>query len=131
MLWRGPALAAGGLTMLWVVLVALFQPAVDYSRSFAPMAREVRIRIADLADPRGCIEAHRLTAAHRAAFAFHGEMRFAPAAAGAECRLVLHRDSIRSELDNDPPAGDWQPVWEGRWPARPDEIWRLYRRSSG
>jgi 4-amino-4-deoxy-L-arabinose transferase-like glycosyltransferase len=39
MLWRGPALAGGGLTMLWVVLVALFQPAVDYSRSFAPLAR--------------------------------------------------------------------------------------------
>jgi 4-amino-4-deoxy-L-arabinose transferase-like glycosyltransferase len=131
MLWRGPALAGGGLTMLWVVLVALFQPAVDYSRSFAPLARELRLRVAQVADPPHCIEAHRLTPAHRTAFAFHGALRFAPEAAGVDCPLALQRDSLRSELDNDPPSGDWQLVWEGRWPARPDEVLRLYRRAQG
>ncbi|MFN3565598.1 MAG: glycosyltransferase [Burkholderiaceae bacterium] len=131
MLWRGPALAGGGVTMLWVVLVALFQPAVDYSRSFAPIAREVALRIAQVADPRHCVEAYRLTPAHRAAFAFHGGIRFAPESAGVECPLALQRDWLRSELDNDPPSGDWQPVWEGRWPARPDEVLRLYRRRQG
>lgn len=129
MLWRGPALAGGGLTMLWVVLVALFQPAVDYSRSFAPMARELRLSVAQIDNPHHCIEAHRLTPAHRAAFAFHGGVRFAPEAAGVDCPLALQRDSLRSELDNDPPSGDWQLVWEGRWPARPDEVLRLYRRA--
>lgn len=129
MLWRGAALAGGGLTMLWVVLVALFQPAVDYSRSFAPMARELRLYVAQIADPRHCIQAHRLTPAHRAAFAFHGGLRFAPEAAGVDCPLALQRDSLRSELDNDPPSGDWQLVWEGRWPARPDEVLQLYRRA--
>lgn len=129
MLWRGPALAGGGLTMLWVVLVALFQPAVDYSRSFAPMAREVQLRIAQVAGARNCVEAHRLTPAHRAAFAYHGGLRFAPEAAGVECPLALQRDSLRTELDNDLPSGDWQLVWEGRWPARPDEVLRLYRRA--
>jgi 4-amino-4-deoxy-L-arabinose transferase-like glycosyltransferase len=131
MLWRGPALAGGGLTMAWIVLVALFQPAVDYSRSFAPMAHELRLRVAQVADPRHCIEAHRLTPAHRAAFAFHGGLRFAPEAAGVDCPLALQRDSLRSELDNDPPSGDWQLVWEGRWPARPDEVLRLWRRAQG
>jgi hypothetical protein len=131
MLWRGPALAGGGLTMLWVVLIALFQPAVDYSRSLAPLAREVSSRIEQIDDARHCIQAHRLTPGHRAAFAFHGGLRFAPEAAGTDCPLALQRDSLRSELDNDPPSGDWQLVWERRWPARPDEVLRLYRRARG
>lgn len=131
MLWRGPALAAGGLTMLWVVLVALFQPAVDYSRSFAPMARELQLRIAQAAAAPDCVHAHRLTPAHRAAFAFHGGLRFAPEAAGVECPLALQRDSLRTELDNDLPSGQWQLLWEGRWPARPEEVLRLYRRVKG
>jgi 4-amino-4-deoxy-L-arabinose transferase-like glycosyltransferase len=129
MLWRGSALAGGGLTMLWVVLVALFQPAVDYSRSFAPMAREVALHIARIGNPGHCVEAHRLTPAHRAAFAFHGGLRFARPGGGADCPLALQRDSLRSELDNDPPTGDWELVWEGRWPARPDEVLRLFRRA--
>lgn len=131
MLWRGPALAGGGLTMLWIVLVTLFQPAVDYSRSFAPLAREAKIRVAEVASPRNCVEAYRLTPAQRAAFAYHGGLRFAPDAPGVECPLALQRDLLRSELDNEPPPGDWQVVWEGRWPARPDEAFRLYRRRSG
>ncbi len=129
MLWRGAALAGGGLTMLWVVLIVLFQPAVDYSRSFAPLAKQLALRVAQVADAHACVEAHRLSAAHRAAFAFHGGLRFAGEAHGADCPLALQRDSLRSELDNDPPSGDWQFVWEGRWPARPDEVLRLYRRA--
>ncbi|GAB4478354.1 MAG: hypothetical protein OHK0044_25250 [Burkholderiaceae bacterium] len=131
MLWRGPALAGGGLTMLWVVLVALFQPAVDYSRSFGPMAREFALHVARIADPGQCVEAHRLTPAHRAGFAFHGGFRFASSTEGVDCPLALQRDSLRSELDNDPPSGDWELVWESRWPARPDEVLRLLRRVHG
>lgn len=129
MLWRGPALAGAGLTMLWVVLVTLFQPAVDYSRSFAPMARDLKLRIAQIGEPHPCVQAHRLTPAHRAAFAFHAGLAFASDAADADCPLALQRDSLRTELDNDPPSGDWQLVWESRWPARPDEVLRLYRRA--
>jgi hypothetical protein len=129
MLWRGPALAGAGLTMLWVVLVTLFQPAVDYSRSFAPMARDLKLRIAQIGEPHRCVQAHRLTPAHRAAFAFHAGLAFASDAADADCPLALQRDSLRTELDNDPPSGDWQLVWESRWPARPDEVLRLYRRA--
>ena len=32
-LWRGTVLSAGGLTATWILLVLLWQPAVDYARA--------------------------------------------------------------------------------------------------
>jgi hypothetical protein len=55
-------------------------------------------------------------------------LRFAPPGSAASCELLLQRDSRRTQLDDAPPPGDWAFVWEGRWPARPDETLRLYRR---
>lgn len=127
MLWRGPALAACGLTMLWLLLVTLFLPAVNYNRSYAPLAAELRAQ-ADRISPDACIEPYRLQAAHRALLEFHGGLRFAPARSSTRCPLLLQRDSRRTQLDDEPPPGDWQRAWEGRWPARPDETLLLYRR---
>lgn len=127
MMWRGAALAACGLTMLWLIVVTLFLPAFNYNRSYAPIAAEIRAR-AERAQPGACIEPYRLNAAHRALLAFHGGLQFSPERALGTCPLLLQRDSRRSQLDDDPPAGDWQLLWEGRWPARPDETLRLYRR---
>jgi 4-amino-4-deoxy-L-arabinose transferase-like glycosyltransferase len=129
MLWRGPALAAYGLTMLWLLLVALYLPAVNYNRGYGPIAITVREQ-ADRAAPGSCIEGYRLFAAHKALFAHHGGLTFAPPNAGSMCELLLQRDSLRTQLDDEPPAGDWTLIWEGRWPARPDEMLRLYRRGA-
>jgi 4-amino-4-deoxy-L-arabinose transferase-like glycosyltransferase len=126
MLWRGAALGAGGIVMLWLLLVTLYLPAVNYNRSYGPIAAVVRVQV-DRAAPGACIEAYRLTAAHKALFIHHGGLQFA-APGASDCELLLQRDSRRTQLDDGPPAGDWTPVWEGRWPARPDETLRLYRR---
>ena len=55
-------------------------------------------------------------------------MHFPLPGAGSDCALLLQRDSRRTQLDDAAPTGGWTPVWEGRWPARPDEVLRLYRR---
>lgn len=41
-LWRGSLLAAGGLTISWIMLVLLWMPAIDYVRSYRPMSAEIR-----------------------------------------------------------------------------------------
>jgi hypothetical protein len=129
MLWRGAVLAASGLTMLWVLLVTLFLPAVDFNRSYAPLAAEVGQAARKHSTADDCVEAYRLLGAHRALFAFHGGLKFERPASNAQCTLLLHRDSRRSQLDDEPPpVTNWQLVWQGLWPARPDETWRLYRR---
>ncbi|HXF45656.1 MAG TPA: hypothetical protein VNK91_06015, partial [Burkholderiaceae bacterium] len=127
MLWRGPLLGAAGLTMFWVLLNALFVGAFNYNRTYAPLAREVAGRMQALG-ASGCAYAHRLLPAHRALFAWHGGIGFVPPEDEAACAVALHRDSRRTRLDDDPPPGDWTLLWEGAWPARPDEVFRLYRR---
>jgi hypothetical protein len=127
MLWRGPVLAASGLTMFWVVANALFLPAVNYNRTYDRLARQVAAQVRAL-PASDCVFAHRLLPAHRALFALHGGLHFVPPGQQARCAVALHRDSRRSRLDDDPPPGAWSPVWESSWPARPDEVFRLYRR---
>lgn len=127
-LWRGPLLAAGGTAMSWVVLSGLFLPAADFNRSYAPLAQRIAAESTAQAGVNACFLPHRLTAAHLALFSYFGGLRFAQADRGEVCPLALHRDSRRTLLDDDPPPGDWQLVWEGGWPARPDETMRIYRR---
>jgi 4-amino-4-deoxy-L-arabinose transferase-like glycosyltransferase len=127
MLWRGPVLAASGLTMLWLLAVTLYLPAVNYNRSYAPLAAQLRAEV-DRVAPGACIEGYRLFASHKALLRYHAGLRFAPPGSASPCELLLQRDSRRTQLDDAPPTGDWTPVWEGRWPARPDETLRLYRR---
>ena len=126
-LWRGPLLAAVGLTTLWFLLNVLFLPSINYNRSYQPLAREIRLQIDQAAGAGACVIAHQLRPAHRAMLSYHGGIRFATAR--EDCMLALHRDSRRSQLDDAPPAGDWRVIWEGRWAARPDETFRLYRRA--
>jgi 4-amino-4-deoxy-L-arabinose transferase-like glycosyltransferase len=130
MLWRGPMLGAAGLTMVWVVINLLYMPAVNYTRSYAALARQVEAQI-EKSGGSPCVLAHRLLPAHRALFALHGGMRFVRPEQEADCAVALHRDSRRSRLDDDPPPGPWQLIWEGTWPTRQEETFRLYRRGRG
>lgn len=128
MLWRGAALAAYGLTMLWLLLVTLFLPAVNYNRTYGPLAAEVKRQIDTLAPAGGCVEAYRMSASVKSLFVHHAGLRFAPPDSATQCEVLLHRDSRRTQLDDGPPPGAWVQHWQGGWPARPDEVFRLYRR---
>lgn len=127
MLWRGPLLAAGGLLTLWALLVLLFAPAVNYNRSYAPIAREIADWIEAEGGRAACVEPRRLLPPHRALFAFHGGLRFGSST--ERCAFLLERESRRSAFDDERAAAPWELVWEGRFLPRPDEILRLYRRT--
>lgn len=128
-LWRGPLLAAAGLTALWFMLNVLFLPAINHARSFKPLAQTIRAQVdgAAVAAP-ACVLAHQLRPAHRAMLAYHGGIRFGTAR--DDCPLALQRDRRRTQLDDAPPPGEWRLVWEGRWPPRPEETYRLFRRAA-
>ncbi len=127
-LWRGPLLAAGGLTALWFMLNVLFLPAINYVRSYAPIAHRIEAQIEKTAAASACVFAYQLRPAHRALLAFHGGIRFG--AAQDDCPLALMRDLRRTHLDDAPPPGEWRVLWEGHWDGRPNETFRLFRRAS-
>jgi 4-amino-4-deoxy-L-arabinose transferase-like glycosyltransferase len=129
MLWRGPALAAAGLTAMWVVVATLYADAIEYNRGLRPAATVLGEQIRRVGGPDACVQAYQLPAGMRAMLAFHGGIRFSRASDdSAECRIVLQRDSQRTQLDDAPPIGDWQMAYEATRRARYDEVFRIWVR---
>jgi 4-amino-4-deoxy-L-arabinose transferase-like glycosyltransferase len=126
-LWRAVVLSSGGLILLWVLLLTLFLPDINYSKNYASVAREVAGKIPPGTD---CVDTN-VGLPQRASFAYYGALPFAKAGA-APCRMLLLQDSVklRDEREKMLPHGpaNWELVWEGRRPSDRDERFKLYRR---
>ncbi|HEU4775485.1 MAG TPA: glycosyltransferase [Telluria sp.] len=124
-LWRAVVLSSGGLILLWVMLTTLFLQDINYSKSYASVARQLA---ASLPAGSGCIESN-VGLAQRASFAYYGALPFSRP--GQHCSLRLLQDSVRIKdhkeamLAHD--SSQWLLVWEGRRPSDRDERFRLYQ----
>jgi 4-amino-4-deoxy-L-arabinose transferase-like glycosyltransferase len=147
-LWRAVVLSSGGLITLWVLLMTLFMPDLNYGKSYASVAQQIAARLPANAD---CI-ATNVGPAQRASFAYFGHLPFA-GVDGGKCSYLLLQDSMKKTADDghgdaarqsvlqtgDGPRGgevvledfrprDWALLWEGRRPSDRDERFRLYQR---
>jgi 4-amino-4-deoxy-L-arabinose transferase-like glycosyltransferase len=126
-LWRAVVLSSGGLILLWVLLMTLFLPDLNYSKSYASVAQQIAAKLPPGAD---CIETN-IGPAQRASFAYFGHLPFAGVEAG-HCSYLLLQDSLRtrdgSELGQQYGLRDYNLLWEGRRPSDRNERFRLYRR---
>jgi 4-amino-4-deoxy-L-arabinose transferase-like glycosyltransferase len=147
-LWRAVVLSSGGLIMLWVLLMTLFLPDLNYGKSYASVAQQIAARLPANAD---CIETN-VGPAQRASFAYFGHLPFA-GVEGGKCNYLLLQDSLKKTAEQgrgdaarqsvlqsgDGPRGgavvledfrprDWTLLWEGRRPSDRDERFRLYQR---
>jgi 4-amino-4-deoxy-L-arabinose transferase-like glycosyltransferase len=118
-LWRAVVLSSGGLILLWVLLMTLFLPDLNYARSYASVAQQIAARLPADAD---CIDTN-VGPAQRASFAYFGHLPFA-GVEGGKCSFLLLQDSTRmvgAIPGNNPatgtgtgtrarPAGEAQPV---------------------
>ncbi|MFD2366948.1 ArnT family glycosyltransferase [Pseudoduganella sp. GCM10020061] len=127
-LWRAVVLSAGGLILLWVLLMTLFIPELNYGKSYRSVAAQIVERLPPQA---GCIETN-AGPAQRASFAYFGKLRFA-GMEGGKCDYLLLQDSIKlrdsHELNRYYRSKQWQLLWEGRRPSDRSERFRLYRRA--
>ena len=122
-LWRSVVLSSAGTTLMWVLLMTLWLPLINYGRTYRDVATQIATRLpADYT----CITPIRLGDAQLASFAYFGNMRFA--FGDGDCDVILRQDTI----DFDPPVAapkfSWRLAWEGRRPADRDERFRLYIR---
>lgn len=137
-LWRAVVLSSGGLILLWVLLMTLFLPDLNYARSYASVAQQIAARLPAGAD---CIDTN-VGSAQRASFAYFGHLPFARVD-GTRCSYMLLQDSIKNPTQHTPIQNgapvrggavapfrprDWTLLWEGRRPSDRDERFRLYRR---
>ncbi|AJK46766.1 ArnT family glycosyltransferase [Burkholderia plantarii] len=121
-LWRSVVLSGAGTTLMWVLLMTLWLPFVNYSRTY----RDVAVQIAaHLPADYECISPVRLGDAQIATFAYFGDMHFSFT---DNCDVILRQDAADY---GDPSAMSeyvWRLVWEGRRAADRDERFRLYER---
>lgn len=127
-LWRAVVLSSSGLILLWVLLMTLFLPDLNYSKSYAGVAQQLAARLPHDAD---CIETN-VGPAQRASLAYFGRLPFA-SLGGGECRYLLIQDSLKSRDDRDLArrygVRGSSALWEGRRAADRDERFRLFRRN--
>jgi 4-amino-4-deoxy-L-arabinose transferase-like glycosyltransferase len=127
-LWRAVVLSSGGLILLWVLLMTLFLPELNYSKSYASVAQQIAARLPPGAN---CIDTN-VGAPQRASFAYFGHLPFA-GVEGGQCDYLLLQDSVKLKNDKEVTRAyrmrDWALLWEGRRPSDRDERFRLYQRS--
>jgi len=121
-LWRAVVLSSGGLILIWILLMTLFLPNINYSKSYAAVAHQIAIAVPP--------DAHCITSnvgpAQRASFAYYGKLRF-DGVNGGECDLLLLQDSIRGNGALPLPGPQWTLLWEGRRASDRNERFRLFR----
>ncbi|WP_296654710.1 glycosyltransferase family 39 protein [Paraburkholderia sp.] len=121
-LWRSVVLSSAGTTLMWVLLMTLWLPVVNYSRTYRDVAQQIAAHLpADYA----CISPVRLGDAQIATFAYFGKMHFS---FDEECDVILRQDTPAYVAPASPPNYAWKLVWEGRRAADRDEQFRLYVR---
>ncbi len=121
-LWRSVVLSSAGTTLMWVLLMTLWLPIVNYSRTY----RDVALQIAQhLPDDYTCISPVRLGDAQLASFAYFADMQFS---FSGDCDVLLRQDTQDFSAPSPMPSYIWQLVWEGRRAADRDERFRLYVR---
>jgi 4-amino-4-deoxy-L-arabinose transferase-like glycosyltransferase len=121
-LWRSVVLSSAGTTLMWVLLMTLWLPVVNYSRTYKDVAEQIA---SHLPDDYTCISPVRLGNAQIATFAYFGHMHFA---FDEDCDVILRQDS--QDYGEPSAMSDfvWKLVWEGRRAADRDERFRLYVR---
>jgi 4-amino-4-deoxy-L-arabinose transferase-like glycosyltransferase len=126
-LWRAVVLSSGGLILLWVMLLTLFLPDINYSKNYASVAREVASKIPPGTD---CIDSN-VGLPQRASFMYYAALPFSKAGA-RPCRMYLLQDSVKVKDNREKMlpdgAANWEMLWEGRRSSDRDERFRLYRR---
>ncbi|GLU34655.1 glycosyltransferase family 39 protein [Trinickia caryophylli] len=121
-LWRSVVLSSAGTTLMWVLLMTLWLPIVNYSRTYRDVALQIA---AHLPADYTCIAPVRLGDAQLASFAYFADMQFS---FSGDCDVLLRQDPQDFIAPSPMPSYIWKLVWEGRRAADRDERFRLYVR---
>jgi len=122
-----PLLAwAGGMTVVWGVAVALFQPWADVGKSYRATIEQLA---AAVPKRHVCIAQRNLGDPQRAMLDYYAKLHTvrdgAPAA--EKCNVLLVQGFARQDLQ----LPGWTKIWEGARPGDKTEKLRLYQRATG
>jgi 4-amino-4-deoxy-L-arabinose transferase-like glycosyltransferase len=123
-LWRAVVLSSGGVILIWILLMTLFLPHTNYSKSYATVARQAA---AALPADTDCVMSN-AGPPQRASFAYFGKLPFS-GVGQRDCKVLLWQEATRSSVRAKLPPGHWTVLWEGRRASDRSERFRLLRRA--
>lgn len=121
-IWRSVVISAAGTTLMWVLMMTLWLPTINYAKTYRDVAQQVAQALP--ADYK-CIQPVRVGDAQLASFAWFGELRFGNSE--DECDVMLRYDPHDYGAPFSLSNMQWKLVWEGHRPADRDERFRLYQ----
>lgn len=138
-LWRPMVLSSGGVILLWLLMMTLWIPRIDYAKSFKTLGDGLTRAVAEHPHAPGqeCVADYNLGYAQRATLQYHSKVTFirkAPYRDVPSCDYLLIQDEARKNLPaqkafEDKAAGQWQLVWTGRRNSDRREVFFLYART--
>ncbi len=120
--WRAAARWSVGVTTMWLLLMALWLPWIDYGKSYRSVSADFRQALG--AHP-GCIARRGLGLAQRASLDYFSGIRTVGSSRAKDCRYLIAQATPRAEKD----LPGWTLIRETSRPGDKSERLRLYRRA--
>jgi len=119
--WRAAARWSVGLTTIWLLLMALWLPWIDYGKSYRSVSADFRQA---LGSHPGCIARRGLGLAQRASLDYFNGIRTVGSGRTRDCRHLIVQASPFTETA----LPGWRLILETSRPGDKRELLRLYRR---
>ena len=125
--FRGMTHWVAGITLFWVLAIALWLPWVDYGKTYRPVAASLA---SALPTSHGCIAGAGLGDSLRASFDYFSGIVTVSSDSprSGRCNWLLTQGTVRG--DESAPGKGWRKVWDGNRPGDRSEKIRLYRRDA-
>jgi len=124
-LWKSLVLPAGGVALIWLLVMTLGLQLADYARSPRPWVS----RLAAQLPADACIAAPGAPAALVAALEYFGRWKV-DARAGAMDGPCNHLLRLSRTKPVPPPPAGWEPAAEAQRPSDRDEVTQVFRRQA-
>jgi 4-amino-4-deoxy-L-arabinose transferase-like glycosyltransferase len=126
-LWKSLVLPASGVTLCWLMVMTLWLPLLDYSRSLRPLVERIAVQVARVHNPASCVAALGLPRSQLAALEYFGHYQIdANALASTTVCQVLLQNETRSRKVTTPKG--WEVMARVSRPADRDDITVIYQR---
>ena len=138
-LWRPMVLTTGGVILLWLLMMTLWIPRIDYAKSFKALGDAITQSVLNhqAAANRECVADYNLGYAQRATLQYHAKVDFIRKGQfkeASECEYLLLQDDTRQSLkikvDFESKASErWELIWTGNRNSDRHEFFFLYART--
>lgn len=137
-LWRPMVLSSGGVILLWLLMMTLWIPRIDYAKSFKTVGEAITLAVNShqVGGKQMCVADYNLGFAQRSTLEYHADVTFVhkgPYREAAECEYLLIQDDTRQGLkvkqDFEGKASDrWELIWTGNRNSDRHEFFYLFAR---